>query len=449
LEAVENALTLIDGSWALAVLGRTTGSLVVTANRSPMLVARSGHGEFAASDIGAIAEWTNEFRVLEDGDVVELGGTRRWRNRGVEVSPRPLTFCSAHDRDVALNGHTDYMAKEIDEQPEAAARLLDELGDRIANGKLWSAIDLPPFDRLRIVGCGTSLNAGRVIARVVSTLGRIPVRCSVGSEAADEVPEDRTLCLAISQSGETADVLHAVQTPCAVESPLLVLTNQAHSTLGRRADAVVTCATGPEIGVAATKTFVCQVIAGTAVMISALVAMDRLSPAYATRLVHELRQLPGGLAAATTTAKCVVPQIAEGLTTASGFIFIARGSGLPYAAEGALKLKELTYRWAEYCPAGELKHGPLALIGSDTPVVVIDNADPKLGANVAEVRARGGCIISMGSAGTTVPVVSRSHAPWGPLETAVPLQILARSVALFLGRDVDKPRNLAKSVTVE
>ena len=169
----------------------------------------------------------------------------------------------------------------------------------------------------------------------------------------------------------------------------------------------------------------------------------------AERLVDDLRRLPDQLAAAGTTAKCVVPPIAEELTTASGFVFIGRGTGLPYAAEGALKLKELTYRWAEHYPAGELKHGPLALISTGTPVVVIDNADPKLGANVAEVQARGGRIISIGPAGSTVPVVDSPHAPWGPLATAVPLQILARTLALALGRDVDKPRNLAKSVTVE
>jgi glucosamine--fructose-6-phosphate aminotransferase (isomerizing) len=275
------------------------------------------------------------------------------------------------------------------------------------------------------------------------------VTLSVGSEASEEILEARTLRLAISQSGETADVLQAIESQTMVEPPLLALTNNSHSTLARRADAVVTCAAGPEIGVAATKTFVCQIIAGVAVMISALVATKRLSAMSATRLVDDLRRLPDQLAASGTVAKCVVPQIAEELTAASGFIFIARGSGLPYAAEGALKLKELTYRWAEHYPAGELKHGPLALISTGTPVVVVDNADPKLATNVAEVQARGGHIISIGSAGSTVPVTGSLVAPWGPLESTIPLQILARTLALALGHDVDKPRNLAKSVTVE
>jgi len=148
-------------------------------------------------------------------------------------------------------------------------------------------------------------------------------------------------------------------------------------------------------------------------------------------------------------AKCLIPSIVERWSTAEGFIFVARGSGLPYAAEGALKLKELAYRWAEYYPAGELKHGPLALVTSGTPVVVIDDGGAKLAANVSEIRARGGDVITIGAAGTTVPAVIATTAPWGPLAATVPLQILARTLALALGRDVDKPRNLAKSVTVE
>ncbi len=448
-DAVHAALTPVQGSWALAVLDQHDGRIVVAAHRSPLLIARTSHGDFATSDIAAIAEWVDEFQVLDDGDVVDLTSTNRWRNHGGDAMPPTMIRRTWRGRDADLNGYADYMAKEIDEQPAAATRVLDELGGGIANGTLWANLGLAPFDRLQVIGCGTSLNAGHVIGSLVRRLGGLPVTRSVASEAAEDVVEPRTLCLAISQSGETADVLHAIESQTMVQPPLLALTNNSHSTLARRADAVITCAAGPEIGVAATKTFVCQIIAGAAVMVSALVATNRLSAAAAARLVDDLRRLPDQLAAAGTVAKCVVPPIAEELITASGVIYIARGTGLPYAAEGALKLKELTYRWAEHYPAGELKHGPLALIGTGTPVVVVDNGDPKLATNVAEVQARGGRIISIGSVGSTVPVLGNLVAPWGPLEAAIPLQILARTLALALGRDVDKPRNLAISVTVE
>ena len=447
-DAVGAALTAVEGSWALAVLDQLTGRVVVASNRSPLLIARTAEGDFAASDIAAVADWVDEFRVLEDGDIVELSGDRGWQDSVAGARPPVMARCIWRGNDVDLNGYVDYMAKEIDEQPAAAARVLEQLGDGVVTGELWGDLGLAPFDRLQVIGCGTSLNAGRVIGNLARRLGGIPVNLTVASESADEIVEPRTLCLSISQSGETADVLHALASR-ASDGPVLALTNNPHSTLARRADALITCAAGPEIGVAATKTFVCQVIAGSALMISALVASKRLSKVVAAELVDELHRLPDRLATAGTVAKCLIPPIAEEVCAASGFLFIGRGSGLPYAAEGALKLKELTYRWAEYYPAGELKHGPLALVGDGTPVVVIDNADPKLAANVAEVTARGGRIISLGAAGTTIPVLGSTNAPWGPLESVIPMQILARTLGLALGWDVDKPRNLAKSVTVE
>lgn len=449
-EGVQKALARVQGSWALAALEQNTGRIVVAASGSPLLVGHTEHGDFAASDIAAIADWVDEFRVLNDGDVVELTNHGRWFSSGVTVAPPELTRCRWRGRDVELNGYTDYMAKEIDEQPQAVARVLDELVDGIATGAVWAQLGLPPFERLRVIGCGSSLNAGNVIGNVARAVGGIPVTSVVGSEAAAEVPDVHQLCMAISQSGETADVLRAVESSAVVgESELLALTNNSHSTLTRLADAVIGCSAGPEIGVAATKTFLCQVISGVAVMISAFVVMKRISGSAARRLVDELRQVPERLSVAATTSKCVVPGLVENLTAEEGFIFIARGAGLPYAAEGALKLKELTYRWAEHYPAGELKHGPLALVEPGTPVVVIDNGDPKLACNVAEVTARGGRVISIGPGGCAIPVEFAPLAPWGPLECTIPLQVLARDLALALGHDVDKPRNLAKSVTVE
>lgn len=449
LQAVQNALTRARGSWALAVLEQQTSRIVVAACNSPLVVAKTIHGVFAASDIAAIADWVEEFRVLGPGDVVELTGDERWYRAGVPVPPPATTRYRWCGRDTELDGYSDYMAKEIDEQPEAVARVLDELADGIANGAVWNRLGLPPFERLRVLGCGTSLNAGKVIGNLARDLGGMPVTASVASEATADIAESAQLCLAISQSGETADVLRAVDSSAVGDSPLLALTNNPYSTLARFADATVGFPAGPEIGVAATKTFVCQIVAGAALMLSALVAMRRLSPVTAGRLVDDLKRLPEQLAAAGAVSKCVIPSIVDELASATGFIFIARGSGLPYAAEGALKLKELTYRWAEHHPAGELKHGPLALVEAGTPVVVIDNGDPKLAANIAEVDVRGGRVITIGPGGSTVPVIDDLTAPWGPIAATVPLQILARTMALALGRDVDKPRNLAKSVTVE
>ena len=315
------------------------------------------------------------------------------------------------------------------------------------NGTLWANLGLAPFDRLQVIGCGTSLNAGHVIGNVVRRLGGLPVR-QRRQRSREDIVEPRTLCLAISQSGETAMfcmLSHPDDGGAAPAGPYQQFAfhvgpprRRGHDLCGRSGDrrgshenfCVPDHCRGGGDGFGA-----CRYVS---------VLRDA-----AANLVDELRRIPDQLAAAGTVAKSVVPPIAEELMTASGVVFIARGSGLPYAAEGALKLKELTYRWAEHYPAGELKHGPLALIGTGTPVVVVDNGDPKLATNVAEVQARGGRIISIGSVGSTVPVLDNLAAPWGPLEAAIPLQILARTLALALGRDVDKPRNLAKSVTVE
>ncbi|WNG86977.1 glutamine--fructose-6-phosphate transaminase (isomerizing) [Mycobacterium sp. ITM-2016-00317] len=448
VRAVQKALARAQGSWALAVLEKASGRIAVAAHGSPLLVARTAHGDFATSDIAAVADWADEYRILEDGDIVELHSDT-WLRSGVPITAPPAHQCRWRTSDVELHDHADFMAKEIDEQPEVASRLIERLRPNIADGGMWRQLGIPPFERLRVVGCGTSLNAGNVIANLVRSLGGLPVTTIVASEAGVEVGEPDQLSLAISQSGETADVLRALDTPAVRDARLVALTNNTHSTLARLSDAVVDCSAGPEIGVAATKTFICQVISGAALMISALVAMNRLSVRAANVLADDLCRIPDQLVAAGAVARKVIPPVADELVSAGGFIFIARGSGVPYAAEGALKLKELTYRWAEHCPAGELKHGPLALVGPGTPVIVVDNGDPKLPCNVAEVAARGGRVITIGAAGSSVPVIDDHGAPWGPVAATVPLQVLARTLALSLGRDVDKPRNLAKSVTVE
>ncbi|MDY1004094.1 glutamine--fructose-6-phosphate transaminase (isomerizing) [Curtobacterium sp. CFBP9011] len=461
--AVQIATAQLEGSWAIVVLDARDGRMVVAADRSPLVVARAARGDFVASDIGAIATWAETFVALRDGDVVELGESWTWSSRGEVVAVPFATPSPFAAEALELGDHTDHMAKEIEEQPAVVAEILDRVAGRAVDGSMWRGLGLAPFERVAVVACGTSLNAGQVIATALRGLGGVPTDTVVASEADQAVLTPGTLVVAISQSGETADVLRALDR-FADRYQVLALTNNLHSSLARRADAVLDCHAGPEIGVAATKTFTAQVVVGVSAMISALVASGRIDRSRALALVGDMQRLPGLLAGAAEASLDRIPLLVSSVRDASGFLFLGRGAGLPFAAEGALKLKELSYRWAEAYPAGELKHGPLALVTDGTPVVVVDNGEHKIQANVAEVRARGGFVITIGGAGADVPALGRDAGRllsrrtdvtdqgmslWGPLESVVPLQMLARELALQLGCDVDKPRNLAKSVTVE
>jgi glucosamine--fructose-6-phosphate aminotransferase (isomerizing) len=449
-DAVRKAVARLIGSWALAVLRPGEQSIVVTAYRSPLVVTHNDAGSFAASDVTALVEWAEQVQVLDDGDLAELSANGiRWRRSDGTDSAPPQLRTGFSSIDVAQGDSPDYMAKEIAEQPQTTTAILARFTDGIADSRVWRDLDLPALERVRFVACGTSLNAAAVLARLLARWG-IPATLGPASELDGVVHEPGTLSVALSQSGETADVLRAVEVHRRV-SPLLVVTNAAYSTLGRAADAVVDLGVGPEIGVAATKTFTAQVVAGTAVLLSGLVAARRLHTSDAEELAERLRRVPAQIAVAQLHARVQAIDIARRLSDAPGFLFVARGAALPYAAEGALKLKEITYRWAECQAAGELKHGPMALIEPGTPVVVIDDGHPKLAGNVAEMSARRARAISVGGAGSTLPYRTDPppEVPWGPVAAVVAVQHLAREIAVQLRRDVDKPRNLAKSVTVE
>lgn len=455
-DALVAARDRLEGSWAVVVLDARSGEIAGTAHASPLICAETGDGVYLASDVGAVVGEVAAFRVLEDDDVVEVGGAGpRWhrhdhstRPRGLWPVPRTALFGST-------GRHDDHMGNEIDEQPAVARRVVDALSPGIADGRLWKRLGLPPLDgvdRVCVIGCGTSLHAGQAIAGVFERLAALPTRALVASEAVHDLWEPRTLVIAISQSGETADVLRALDRLPARRGPVLALTNSTSSSLARRSDAVIDCLAGPEVGVAATKTFVAQVLTGVCVALSGVCASGR---ADATRFDADLRALvaaPEALRAAVEEWREPSAALAAEFATASGFLFLGRGSGLVYAAEGALKLKELSYRWAEHQPAGELKHGPLALVDAGTPVFVVDNGDPRLDVDIAEVTARGGRIVRIGervlTVGGSAVHLPRSGPSWGPLDGVVPLQMFARELALHLGRNVDKPRNLAKSVTV-
>jgi glucosamine--fructose-6-phosphate aminotransferase (isomerizing) len=452
-DALSAAMERCEGASAMVVMHAPTQRILGATRSAPLVVSSSPNGAFFASDVSAIAPWIDSFQVLRAGDIVELGAPVIWR-RADSAPPDAIAHAWSGD-ELGLGGYPDHMGKEIDEQPELAGRVLDRLIVPASSGALWRSLSLPAFDRVAILGCGTSLNAAAVIAAAFRRFGGIPADTIVASEAAQTIVDKRTLLIAISQSGETADLLLALEGPNLTGCPVLAITNNPHSSLARRASAVVECEAGHEVGVAATKTFVAQVLTGVAVAISGLLATDRVDRRMATTALTGLDTLPLLLGRALSISKEIVPGLALEMAHATGTIFLGRESGVAYAAEGALKLKELTYRWAEHYPAGELKHGPLALVESGTPVIVIDTGGSRLAANMMEVRARGARLITIGGAGSVIPVLERSlfrpddgvH-PCGPLESVVPMQVLARELALVLGRDVDKPRNLAKSVTV-
>jgi glucosamine--fructose-6-phosphate aminotransferase (isomerizing) len=447
VDAMLLVASVLDGSWAIVALQSATGSLVATAMKSPLLLGVGEDGLHVASDATALAGYADHISALEDGDVVELGDTVRWW--GADGRPRdrrPHIPTRTNVAEIELVGHSDYMSKEIDEQYAVSAQAVSRLIPGL-DGDLWRGLGLADPNRIRFVACGSSLNAAAAIARVFRDAAGIPTSLVVASEAGDDLEEPRTLTIAVSQSGETADVLAALSR---LHGPVLAVTNVEHSTIARRADAVLLCNAGTEISVAATKTFTAQVLYGSAVALSLGARKHGMTAQFLSHL-RAFAETPCRIQEVLAATLLTAEALAETLTAAPGFLFLSRGAGSPYAQEGALKLKEITYRWAEAYPAGELKHGPIALIGAGTPVIVIDGGEPaKLEGSISEVRARGARVIRIGySPDALFPLPEGPRAPWGPLESVVPLQHLAHSLATALGRDADRPRNLAKSVTVE
>ncbi|MGH4023811.1 MAG: isomerizing glutamine--fructose-6-phosphate transaminase, partial [Pseudonocardiaceae bacterium] len=448
--AIASVATRLEGSWALAVVVRGRSEITVSSHRSPLLLATGNDTVMAASDLLGLAPGLREVREIVDGAIVSLGRETRWYDQqGRPVPPpRPLPVVQ-RPRVVPLQGAEDFTGREITEQPAVAQHLIDTVTGRLAHGRLLDDLGVPTPTRIRLVACGSSAYAAQVIARMVTTLAKIPATVSTASEPGYEPDIPGTLTIAFSQSGETADILTALdlsQTRC------LAVTNTPHSTLARRADAVLDLGCGPERGVAATKSFTAQVIAGAALALALAARTRTVAPRILADLERTLAEIPSRLAATDALAGPAAAEIAPQLADQPGWIFVSRGAGLPYAYEGALKLKELAYRWTEALPAGELKHGPIALLQSGTPAVVIE-AEPRtrLATNTAEMATRGARILTVGPGPNAIlpTFAPPTEPPWGPLEAVVALQHLARHVTRNLGHNVDRPRNLAKSVTVE
>ncbi len=467
VEAVAAALPQLRGAFALAFLFDGEDNLLIGARRGSPLAVGWGDGEmYLGSDALALAPFTQDIAYLDEGDWVALTRTgAEFHDSTNAVVSRQRIRTQASAFLVDKGEHRHFMAKEIHEQPEVVGRTLARYLDMSA-GRVALPFDLP-FDpkvlkRVTIAACGTANYAGLVARYWFERFARLPVDIDVASEFRyREAPlADDGVTVLISQSGETADTLASLRYAKAQGQHVLAVVNVPTSTIAREAGLVAPTLAGPEIGVASTKAFTCQL----AVLACLAVAFGRargvLSAEEEARLVGELIAVPGLMAQALSEEDGIA-QIAHGISHARSVLYLGRGTSFPLALEGALKLKEISYIHAEGYAAGELKHGPIALIDEDMPVIVIAPKDATLEktvSNVQEVAARGGRIILIGDEVALDEVATELEGsvmlkPMAPDFTAivyaVPAQLLAYHAAVFMGKDVDQPRNLAKSVTVE
>jgi len=466
-ERVISALGRVEGTYGLAVVSADEPEKIVVARHgSPVLLGVGDDEFFVASDASAILEHTRSVVYLDDGDIAVLTPSGY---RVVDCLERGQVR-AVHDIDwdieaMELGGFCHFMLKEIYEQPQSIqstlrGRLLFEHGTARLNGLNLLPQDCERITRIVIVACGTSWHAGLVGRYLIEELTGIPVEVEYASEFRyrRQIVIPGTLTIAISQSGETADTLEAMRAAKAIGSRVVGLVNVVGSTIAREADGGVYLHAGPEIGVASTKAFTSQIVA--LAMFALYVGRQRgMSEARGQEVVFDLTQLPDQVEAALELGP-VVEELARHFADARNFLYLGRGINFPVALEGALKLKEISYIHAEGYPAAEMKHGPIALIDEKMPVVFVapnDHLYQKALSNLQEVKARGGRIIAVTSEGNGdlgqlaqhQVRVPRTSSLLSPIVTSVPLQLLAYHIAVLRGCDVDKPRNLAKSVTVE
>ncbi len=467
-QRVAIALGEVEGTYGLAVISSVEpGKIVVARKGSPVLLG-VGDGEFfVASDAAAILEHTRQVVYLDDGDIAVLSPDGYFIIDGESrAQARAVTSIEWDLEAIELGGFDHFMLKEICEQPETVhstlrGRLLVESGSARLGGLNLTPEDIAGIRRIVILGCGTSWHAGLVGRNVLEHLARLPVDVEYASEYRyrDPLVQPGTLVVAISQSGETADTLEAMRLAAAAGCRVVGLVNVVGSTIARESDGGIYLHAGPEIGVASTKAFTSQIVA--LLLLGLYLGRHRgtVNEAQGRELVAALAKLPQAVAGALALAPAL-QDLAQRYADRHHALYLGRGVNFPVALEGALKLKEISYIHAEGYPAAEMKHGPIALIDADMPVVFVapqDHVYPKVVSNMQEVRARGGRIIAITTEGSndlgklvdhqlsvpaTLPLLS-------PVVTVVPLQLLAYHIAVLRGCDVDRPRNLAKSVTVE
>ena len=454
--ATQQATADLKGAYAIAVIGADDPSRLIVARMGAPLLLGVGDGEnYAASDASALLQVTRNIVYLEEGDCAEitLQTLRIVDARGHAVE-RPLHISELSADAIELGSYRHYMQKEIFEQPAAAYATLQEA---VPDDK-----SLLQVETVLILACGTSYHAGMVARTWIEGLAGIPCTVEIASEYRyrTSVPNPRALVVAISQSGETADTLAALEHAKGLgQRTTLALCNVAESAICRNASLKMLTRAGPEIGVASTKAFTSQLTALLLLAMKLALLRGRILPHQHTHLLELARQLPAALGNALRTEPEMALWAAQ-FAPCQHALFLGRGVHYPIAMEGALKLKEISYIHAEAYAAGELKHGPLALVDADMPVVAIAPKDAlldKLKSNLQEVRARGGQLYVLADTDTGVAEEDGVHVVrlpsypglLSPIVSTVPLQLLAYHAALLRGNDVDKPRNLAKSVTVE
>ena len=465
VHAVFNALRRVEGAFALAMIFAGYDDLMIVARQGSPLAIGYGDGEmFVGSDAIALAPFTDAIAYLEDGDWAVL--TRKGiaiRDRNGKAVERPVTRSQANALLIDKGNYRHFMAKEIHEQPEVIGHTLAGYVDLATN-----RVDLPPlpFDfatlrRLSISACGTAFYAGLVAKYWFERWAKLPVDVDIASEFRyrETALEQGGAALFVSQSGETADTLATLRYCRAQGQHIISVVNVRESSIARESDVILPTLAGPEIGVASTKAFTCQLTVLACLAIAAGKARGVIGPDLEAELVQALAEVPRHMG---TVLRDEQPYetLAHNLAKAHDVLYLGRGLSYPVALEGALKLKEISYIHAEGYAAGELKHGPIALIDENMPVIVIaprDDLFDKTVSNMQEVAARAGKIIlvsdadaaSTGCAVTARLAVPPLHRFVTPLVYAVPVQLIAYHTATFMGTDVDQPRNLAKSVTVE
>ncbi len=466
-EAMHAMLRRVTGAYALAVIFEDDPSTIMAARNGPPLAIGHGKGEmFLGSDAIALAPFTNEITYLVDGDWAVLGrdGAYIFDIDGNRVE-RPKQISSAAAYLVDKGNHRHFMEKEIHEQPVVISHALGHYVDFLSHTvrPIASEIDFAKTPSLAISACGTAYLAGLVGKYWFERYARLPVEIDVASEFRyREIPlNPASAALFISQSGETADTLASLRYCKENGLKIGAVVNTKESTIARESDAVFPILAGPEIGVASTKAFTCQLTVLAALAIGAGRARGTLSEAEEKELVRNLAEMPRIMAGVLNTIQPSIEELSRDLSKCKDVLYLGRGTSYPLAMEGALKLKEISYIHAEGYAAGELKHGPIALIDENMPVIVIaphDRFFEKTVSNMQEVAARGGRIIfitdAKGAAASKLETMATIILPdvnevIAPMIYSLPIQLLAYHTAVFMGTDVDQPRNLAKSVTVE